>query len=120
MMGQSADTAAAPRARVSEANAPGCPDVSRSLVDEGRSVFTGSGSCFACHGSDAQGTSVAPNLTDDAWLDIDGSYGAVAGLVRGGVPHPKRYPAPMPADGGGTLSAEQVCAVAAYVAGLGH
>lgn len=120
MMGRSADTAAAPQARVSEATAPGCPDVSQSLVDTGRNVFTGGGNCFACHGSDAHGTTVAPDLTDDTWLDIDGSYAAVVGVVRSGVPHPKRYPAPMPAEGGGQLSTEQVCAVAAYVAGLGH
>ncbi len=62
---------------------------------------------------------MAPNLTDGEWLDVDGSYGAIVGLVRSGVPHPKRFPAPMPAEGGAQLTTEQVCAVAAYVHGLG-
>jgi len=119
MMSGPADTAAAPAAAAREASAPGCPDVSQSLVDEGRGIFTGSGSCFACHGSDARGTAVAPNLTDGEWLDVDGSYAAIVDLVRSGVPHPKRFPAPMPAEGGTQLTAEQVCAVAAYVHGLG-
>lgn len=120
MMAGSADTAAAPEARVTEASAPGCPDASQALVNSGRSVFTGSGNCFACHGSDARGTTVAPDLSDGTWLDIDGSYAAIVGIVRSGVPQPKRYPAPMPAMGGGQLTSEQVCGVAAYVYGFGH
>jgi mono/diheme cytochrome c family protein len=120
MMAGPADTAAAPAARVTQGTAPGCPDVARALVDSGRGIFTGSGNCFACHGSDARGTSVAPDLTDGSWLDIDGSYAAIVGVVRSGIPHPTRYPAPMPADGGARLSPDQECAVAAYVFGLGH
>jgi mono/diheme cytochrome c family protein len=119
MMSGPADTAAAPAAKAREASAPGCPDVSRPLVDEGRSIFTGAGNCYACHGSDAKGTAVAPSLTDGQWLDVDGSYAAIVGLVRAGVAHPKRFPAPMPAEGGARLTTEQVCAVAAYVQGLG-
>jgi mono/diheme cytochrome c family protein len=119
MMGQPADTAAAPTASLIAATAPGCPDVSPALVDLGRRVFTGSGNCYACHGSDAHGTTLAPNLADTTWLNVDGSYAAIAALVRAGVPHPKKYPAPMPAMGGAQLSTEQICAVAAYVHGLG-
>lgn len=119
MMGGSADTAAAPTASADTTKAPACPDISKALVDEGHKVFTGAGSCFACHGSDAHGTPLAPNLTDDTWLDIDGSYAAIAALVRSGVPHPKQHPAPMPPMGGAHLTSKQVCAVAAYVHGLG-
>jgi mono/diheme cytochrome c family protein len=54
------------------------------------------------------------------WLNIDGSYAAIAGLVRTGVPNPKQHSAPMPPMGGATMSAVQVCAVAAYVYSLGH
>lgn len=120
MMSGPADTAAAPTAQATQGSAPGCPDVSQALVDAGRGIFTGTGNCYACHGSDAKGTAVAPNLTDGQWLDIDGSYAAITDLVRAGVPHPKRFPAPMPAKGGAQLSAEQACAVASYVYSLRH
>jgi mono/diheme cytochrome c family protein len=90
------------------------------LVDAGRAVFSGTGNCFACHGPNAQGTALAPNLTDAPWLDIDGSYAAIAGLVRTGVAKPRQYATPMPALGGAALSGSQVCAVAAYVCSLTH
>jgi mono/diheme cytochrome c family protein len=63
---------------------------------------------------------LAPDLTDAQWLNVDGSYGSIAGLVRSGVPKPKEHSAPMPALGGAPLSGAQVCAVAAYVYSLGH
>lgn len=120
MMSGPADTAAAPAARVAQGTAPGCPEVAQAVVDRGRGIFTGGGNCFACHGSDARGTPAGPDLTDGSWLDIDGSYAAIAGVVRSGVPQPARYPAPMPPEGGAQLSTDQICAVAAYVYGLGR
>lgn len=115
------DTSAAPTANASAAAAAGdCPAVDQRLVDEGRAVFSGAGNCFACHGLDAGGTALAPNLVDTRWLDIDGSYMAIAGLVRTGVAKPKQHSAPMPALGGAALSGSQVCAVAAYVYSLSH
>ncbi len=121
MMGGRADTAAAPTARAATASAPDCPEITQGLVDEGRKVFTGQGgTCFACHGSDARGTAAGPDLADSTWLDIDGSYAAIDSLVRAGVAHPKRFPAPMPPMGGASLSAAQVCSVAAYVYSLSH
>ncbi len=63
---------------------------------------------------------VPPNLTDTTWLNIDGSYAGIAGLVRSGVPQPKHFPTPMPPGGGAQLDQGQLCAVAAYVYSLGH
>jgi mono/diheme cytochrome c family protein len=120
MMGTPADTAAAPQARAVAASAAGCPQTSQELVDAGRRIFTGSGNCYACHSSNAKGTPTAPDLTDSIWINIVGSYGAIAGLVRQGVPQPKQFPVPMPAEGGAHLDSLQVCAVAAYVYSLGH
>ncbi len=122
MMGAATpDTSAAPIAQPSTAAAvAGCPPVSQDLVAKGRAVFSGTGNCFACHGATASGTAIGPNLTDASWLNIDGSYAAIVGLVRTGVPHPKQYPAPMPALGGAALSASQVCAVAGYVYSVSH
>jgi len=120
MMG-GGDTAAAPRPTPAvAAPAAGCPPVTGDLVAAGRAVFAGPGHCQSCHGAHAQGTALAPDLTDGQWLDIDGSYGAIAQLVRTGVPRPKQHPAPMPALGGARLDPGQVCAVAAYVLSLAH
>lgn len=121
MMGNAPrDTAAAPTAQVATADAPGCPTTSQPLVDQGRTIFTGPGNCYACHGSDAKGTAAAPDLTDSSWLNIDGSYGAIAQLVRTGVAHPKQFSGVMPPKGGASLDSAQVCAVAAYVYSLAH
>jgi mono/diheme cytochrome c family protein len=110
-----AATRAAPAAA-----AAACPVSDQRLVDARRVVFSGTGHCFACHGPNAQGTALAPNLTDAPWLDIDGSYAAIAGLVRTGVAKPRQYATPMPALGGAALSGSQVCAVAAYLYSLTH
>ena len=121
MRGAAPDTSAAPTANASAAAAAnGCPAGDQRLVDEGRAVFGGAGNCFACHGLDARGTALAPNLVDTRWLDIDGSYMAIAGLVRTGVAKPKQHSAPMPALGGAALSGSQGCAVAAYVYSISH
>jgi mono/diheme cytochrome c family protein len=120
MMGSApADTAAAPHPTAAPTPATGtCPATGQALVDQGRRIFDGAGNCFACHGPTATGTQVAPNLTDEGWLNIDGSYGAIIALIRSGVPHPKQYPAPMPPLGGAQLSNDQLCAIAAYVYSL--
>jgi mono/diheme cytochrome c family protein len=78
------------------------------------------GTCTACHGQDAKGTAVAPDLTDSQWLNGDGSYQFIVHTVTTGVPKPKQHPAPMPPKGGATLSDDQVKAVAAYVYSLSH
>jgi mono/diheme cytochrome c family protein len=78
------------------------------------------GTCTACHGQDAKGTAVAPDLTDNQWINGDGSYDFIVHTVTTGVPQPKQHPAPMPPKGGATLSDQQVKAVAAYVYSLSH
>ena len=116
-----ADTAAPPKPKAAQAGPTAdCPPVSQTLADRGRTVFSGAGNCVACHGANAKGTAMAPNLTDGTWLNGDGSYASIIGLVRSGVAKPKQYPAPMPALGGAALDGAQLCAVAAYVYSLGH
>ena len=39
----------------------------------GKVIFTSKGICYACHGANAKGTPLAPDLTDGKWLNIDGS-----------------------------------------------
>jgi len=84
----------------------------------GKAIFTGKGNCFACHGADAKGTPLAPDLTDAKWLNIDGSLAAITKLVKEGVAAPKEHPTPMPAMGGATLTDKELQAVASYVFSL--
>ena len=87
------------------------------MVTAGAQTF--STVCAACHGPDAKGTQLAPNLTDAEWINVDGTYDAIINLVKTGVPTPKQAPAPMPPMGGASLDDAGVRAVAAYVWALG-
>jgi mono/diheme cytochrome c family protein len=93
------------------------PDgVTQEMVTQGQALFTGTGGCLACHGADATGTPLAPNLTDTTWLNVPtGTYDEIVNLIMTGVPQPKEAPAPMMAKGGSTITDEQVRQVAAYV-----
>jgi mono/diheme cytochrome c family protein len=116
-------TKAAGTAKPTAAPAGGGGQNSPQQIALGDSIFHGQvagGTCTACHGQDAKGTAVAPNLTDTEWLNGDGSYQFIVSTVTTGVPQPKQHPAPMPPKGGATLSDEQVKAVAAYVYSLSH
>ncbi len=100
MGGAPADTAAAPQASVAPAPAAaGCPATAQPLVEQGRRIFSGTGNCFACHGPSAAGTVAAPDLTDTQWLDIDGTYALIVGLVRAGAPAPATISGSHAADG---------------------
>lgn len=96
--------------------------VTAEMVAEGDAIFHGVGICMSCHGPDATGVgNLAPNLTDDTWLNISGrNYDEIVTLVTTGVPEPHEAAAPMPAKGGANLTDEQVRAVAAYVYSLGQ
>ncbi len=91
------------------------PGVTSAMLNEGESIFTGVGNCYTCHGMDARGTQLAPNLTDPRWINVDGSFDAVLQLIRTGVAAPRQHPAPMPPSGGAYLTDHQLRAVTAYV-----
>lgn len=93
--------------------------VTQEMASEGQRIFSSTGNCFTCHGADAKGTALAPDLTDGDWLNADGTYSGIVQVVHTGVATPRQYPAPMPAMGGAPLSDEQVNQVSAYVWSLG-
>jgi len=102
-------------------NAP--PGSTPAMVARGNRVYhglDGGATCTGCHGSDAKGTTLGPDLTANKWLWSNGSYGGIAATIAGGVAQPKQYRAPMPAMGGAQLSSDQVMAVASYVWALNH
>ena len=100
---------------------PGSPTEAQ-FVALGDSIYHGQaagGICYTCHGPDANGTALAPDLTDQQWLNGDGNLEFITNVVRNGVQQPKQFPGPMPAFGG-TLNDQQVRAVAAYVYSLSN
>jgi mono/diheme cytochrome c family protein len=95
--------------------------VTPEMIQEGRTLFTGAGLCGVCHGPQARGGSLGPNLTNNQWIWVqpDGNVHAqVATLIRNGIEQPRQYPAPMPPMGGANLTEAQVNALAAYVVSL--
>ena len=87
------------------------------MVTEGQQTF--GTVCYTCHGPDAKGTPLAPNLTDAEWLNTDGTYQGIINIVNTGVATPKNAPGPMLPKGGASLTDDQVKAVSAYVWSLG-
>lgn len=122
-----ADETAAATPAPAPAPAPAAPaqavempaGVTAEMVTGGQQIFASTGNCFTCHGPDAKGTALAPNLTDAEWLNNDGTYDAIINTVKTGVATPKKFTAAMPAMGGAQLTDDQVKQVAAYVWSLG-
>jgi glucose/arabinose dehydrogenase/mono/diheme cytochrome c family protein len=105
------------------ASLPVPPGATEAQVALGERIFHGQaddGTCAGCHGSNAKGTPLAPDLTSGHWLWSDGSLAAITRTIADGVPNPKNYRSPMPPMGGAQLSASDVDAVASYVWALGH
>lgn len=88
--------------------------VTAGMVAQGKVIFEGPGTCFACHGTTGEGTPIAPDLTDDEWLNVDGSYGQLVELIDTGVQETKEFPGLMMPRGGSGMSDEDLRAVAAY------
>jgi mono/diheme cytochrome c family protein len=93
--------------------------VTAEMIQEGEKIFHGPGNCYTCHGADAKGTALAPDLTSSTHIWVS-DYPSYVKLVTDGVPQPKQHPAPMPPKGGSTITAEQVQQVAAYEWSLSH
>jgi glucose/arabinose dehydrogenase/cytochrome c5 len=99
------------------------PGATPAQVALGERVFhgqAGGGTCEACHGSNAKGTPLGPDLTSGRWLWGDGSLAAITRTITDGVTKPKEYRSVMPPLGGAQLSPSEVAAVASYVWALGH
>ena len=94
--------------------------VTGAMVDRGRELFNGAGSCFACHGQDGTDGQLAPDLTDDDWLNVDGTYPAIIDLINTGVEAPREFPGIMLPRAGMPLSDEDVAALAGYVWSLAN
>lgn len=88
--------------------------VTVTMVEQGRDLFNGGGICYTCHTIEATGGPLAPDLTDDTWINVDGEYQSIIELVKTGVSQPIEHPGAMLPRAGMPLTDEQVEAVAAY------
>jgi glucose/arabinose dehydrogenase/mono/diheme cytochrome c family protein len=99
------------------------PGATPAMVALGDRIYhgqVGGATCTGCHGADASGSPLGPDLTSGKWQWSDGTYQGIAATIAQGVPQPKRYRAPMPPMGGAQLSSDQLFAVSAYVWALNH
>jgi mono/diheme cytochrome c family protein len=94
-------------------SAPAQPDTSAitpAMVDAGRAIFHGKGTCFACHGMRLEGTQIAPTLIKTVWKDAKGGdLKAIHYVATHGVAGTLMVPFP-----GGITPAEAV-AVVSYI-----
>ena len=88
----------------------------------GEQIFHGvdGGTCAGCHGANAKGTPLAPDLTAGKWRWGDGSIPSITATITKGVPTPKDYRSGMPPMGGAQLDPTQVLALADYIWSLNH
>jgi mono/diheme cytochrome c family protein len=107
---------AVPAEPIAAADLP--PGVTQEMLASGRQLFEGRGNCFSCHGMNAGGGPLGPDLRDGEWIHIDGSMASLEQVIIDGVQQPQQYPAAMPAMGGAQLSAQEVEAIAAYIYAL--
>jgi glucose/arabinose dehydrogenase len=126
---QPAESAGPPEGTHSDAGArPGgapspAPGVTPAVFALGDSVYHGQvagGTCAGCHGANATGTPLAPDLTDGKWIWGDGSLASITKVIREGVPAPKQHTGVMPPMGGAHFTPAQLAAVGAYVYSLSH
>jgi mono/diheme cytochrome c family protein len=99
------------------------PGATPAMVALGDRIYhgqVGGATCTGCHGADASGSPLGPDLTSGKWQWSDGTYQGIAATIAQGVPQPKRYRSPMPPMGGAQLSSDQLFAVSAYVWALNH
>jgi glucose/arabinose dehydrogenase/mono/diheme cytochrome c family protein len=112
-----------PEAGAQAAGLPTPPGATPDEVALGDRIYhgqVGGAPCEGCHGTNAKGTPLAPDLTSNKWLWGDGSLASITQIITNGVPNPKNYRSPMPPMGGAQLSPSQVSAVASYVWALSH
>lgn len=79
------------------------------LIDEGKGIFAQN--CKSCHGDQAQGASIGPNLTDVYWIH-GGNIKDIFKTIKNGVQEKGMIP------WGQTLSPKQIAAVATFVRSL--
>jgi len=94
--------------------APDSGSLTPAIVDAGRKIFHGRGSCHACHGDKLQGGPIAPALRGPKWRHIDGTFASIADRIEKGQAGTVMMPRP------GRITESQVFMVAVYVWAVSH
>lgn len=94
---------------------PDTAAITPAMVDLGRAIFHGKGTCFACHGQKLEGGQIAPTLKQHAWRDAkNGDFAAIYYVATHGVPSTLMVSHP------GGISNAEAMAVASYVWSVGQ
>ncbi len=108
------DAAQAPGKNRENLQTPETIQVTQALIDQGRLVYQGAGTCFACHGAQLEGGPIAPSLKDAQWKSGTGDFASILEVIRNGVPGTAMAAYP------GGISDAQAQQVAAYVWAVSH
>jgi mono/diheme cytochrome c family protein len=84
------------------------------MIDAGRKVFHGKGTCSGCHGDKLQGGPIAPALTGPSWRHITGTFDAIVDRIDNGLSGSLMVPHP------GGVSESQVFLVESYIYAVSH
>ena len=84
------------------------------IIDAGRKLYHGKGTCHACHGDKLQGGPVAPALVGPKWRHIDGTFAAIIDRIDNGLAGTLMVPHP------GGITESQIFMVATYVYAVSH
>jgi mono/diheme cytochrome c family protein len=94
---------------------PDTAAITPAMVDLGRAIFHGKGTCFACHGQQLEGGQIAPTLKAHAWRDAkNGEFANIYYVATHGVPGTLMVSHP------GGISSAEALAVASYVWSVGQ
>jgi mono/diheme cytochrome c family protein len=94
---------------------PDTAAITPAMVDLGRAIFHGKGTCFACHGQKLEGGQIAPTLKAHAWRDAkNGEFANIYYVATHGVPGTLMVSHP------GGISDAEALAVASYVWSVGQ
>lgn len=103
---------------LAQAKAPA--EVTAASIEKGKTIFTTSGFCYACHGANAEGT-IGPKLVDHEFIHSKGSYPEIVDYIKKGVTKEEsKSGIAMPPRGGSKITDEAVDLVAAYVWSISH
>ncbi len=94
--------------------APDSALLTPAVIDVGRKVFHGRGSCYACHGDKLQGGPIAPALVGPNWRHIDGTFDAIIDRIDNGLAGTVMVPHP------GGITEAQIFMVATYIYAVSH
>lgn len=94
---------------------PDTAAITPQMIAEGRQLFHGRGTCFACHGAKLEGGPIAPPLTAHQWKSAKGGeLDAIYYVDTHGVPGTMMVPHP------GGISDAEAARIAAYIWAVSH